>query len=90
LGGGAQRPGGGAEPPPWPPPGYATTYKYHALHAEDVFFSQETTKYLQHYLTDLTMINLSKSDIQKLIKNHDPSLSYAKPKKASGEHWCNY
>ncbi len=36
------------------------------------------------------MTNLSKSDIQKLIKNRDPSLSYAKPKKASGEHWCNY
>jgi len=36
------------------------------------------------------MINLSKSDIQKLIKNRDPSLSYAKPKKAFGEHWCNY
>ncbi|CAF1482810.1 unnamed protein product [Rotaria sp. Silwood1] len=36
------------------------------------------------------MASLSKSDIEKLIRNRDPSVSYAKPKKAFSEHWNNY
>ncbi|CAF3203692.1 unnamed protein product [Rotaria sp. Silwood2] len=36
------------------------------------------------------MASLSKSDIEKLIRNRDPSISYAKPKKPFSEHWNNY
>ena len=60
------------------------------LHAEDVFCSQETADYLYYCSTDFAMKNLPKPDIEKLIKHCNPSISYVKPKKASGEHWCNY
>ena len=52
------------------------------LHAEDVFYSQETAGYLYYCSTDFTMKNLPKSDIEKLIKHRDPSVSYVKPKKS--------